>query len=101
MSFEMYEDMQEDGFWFEIQEISGAINEIIHKYGYEDRVLSSIVVGLLTPLSEDESNMKAFFHHNLDSEGEIQAVCDFMRDSYEPQGPDLDDLLSGLGISLN
>ena len=44
MSFEMYEDMQEDGFWFEIQEISGAINEIIHKYGYEDRVLCRLYV---------------------------------------------------------
>ena len=105
MDFSRHEDMEEEGFWFEIQEISGAINEIVHKYGYEDRVLSSIVVGLLSPVDENYSNMKAFFHHNLDNEVEVDAIAQFMKESYEAQskdqGPDLNDLLDGLGISLN
>jgi len=48
--------------------------------------------------------MKAFFHYNIQSEDELEIVKDFMTDSYCPpddDGPDLDDLIKGLGISLN
>ena len=62
---ENYEDMEEEGFWYEIQEISGAIQELVHKYGMEDRIISAVVVGLLEPITEDQSNMKAFFNYNM------------------------------------
>ena len=49
--------------------------------------------------------MKAFFHYNMQNYTELDIVKDFMTDSYTPpvsdEGPDLDDLLNGLGISLN
>lgn len=98
-----YEDMEEEGFWFEIQEVSLAIQELIRKYGMEDRVISAVVVGLLEPVSEDQSNMKAFFNYNMQSKDELGIITDFMKDSYTPpdDGLDLDDLLDGLGISLN
>ena len=98
-----YEDMEEEGFWFEIQEVSLAIQELIRKYGMEDRVISAVVVGLLEPVSEDQSNMKAFFNYNIQNKDELEIITDFMKNSYTPpdEGPDLDDLLSGLGISLN
>jgi hypothetical protein len=98
-----YEDMEEEGFWFEIQEVSLAIQELIRKYGMEDRVISAVVVGLLEPVSEDQSNMKAFFNYNMQSKDELGIITDFMKDSYTPpdDGLDLDDHLDGLGISLN
>lgn len=98
-----YEDMEEEGFWYEIQEISGAIQELVHKYGMEDRIISAVVVGLLEPITEDQSNMKAFFNYNMQTMDELEIITDFMKDSYSPpdNGPDLDDLLNGLGISLN
>ena len=104
MNEDQYSDMEEEGFWFEMQELAGALGELIHKYGLEDRVISAFVVGLLEPLDEDTSNMKAFFHYNIQSDSELEIVKDFMTDSYTPpedDGPDLDDLLNGLGISLN
>lgn len=100
-----YEDMQEEGFWFEIQELSGAIQELVHKYGMEDRVISAIVIGLLEPLGEDKSNMKAFFNYNIQTPEELDIITDFMKESYTPppgnDDLDIDDLLDGLGISLN
>lgn len=100
---ENYEDMEEEGFWYEIQEISGAFQEIVHKYGMQDRIISAVVVGLLETITEDQSNMKAFFNYNMQTTDELEIITDFMRDSYTPpdEGPDLDDLLNGLGISLN
>lgn len=100
---ENYEDMEEEGFWYEIQEISGAFQEIVHKYGMQDRIISAVVVGLLETITEDQSNMKAFFNYNMQTMDELEIITDFMRDSYTPpdEGPDLDDLLNGLGISLN
>jgi hypothetical protein len=104
MDKDRYSDMEEEGFWFEMQELAFALGDLIEKYGLEDKVISSFVVGLLEPFDEETSNMKAFFHYNIQSEDELEIVKDFMTDSYCPpddDGPDLDDLIKGLGISLN
>ena len=104
MDKERYSGMEEEGFWFEMQELVHALSELIKKYELEDRVISAFVVGLLEPFDEETSNMKAFFHYNIQSEGELDIVKDFMTDSYTPPSdddPDLNDLLDGLGISLN
>lgn len=104
MDNDQYKDIEEEGFWFEIQEISGAIQELIHKYGMEDRVISAVVVGLLEPVNDEQSNMKAFFNYNMQNEDELDIITDFMKNSYQApddDGPDIDDLLDGLGISLN
>ena len=100
---ENYEDMEEEGFWYEIQEISGAFQEIVHKYGMQDRIISAVVVGLLETITEDQSNMKAFFNYNMQTMVELEIITDFMRESFTPpdNGPDIADLLNGLGISLN
>lgn len=104
MDSDQHKGMEEEEFWFEMQEFAGAFTELIHKYGLEDKIISALVVGLLEQVDDDTSNMKAFFHYNIQSDGELDIVKDFMTDSYTPpedDGPDIDDLLDGLGISLN
>lgn len=105
MDMDDYKDMYEEGFWFEMQEIAGNFSEICQKYGLGDRIISAFVVGLLEEVDDDaeNANMKAFFHYNMQNQTELDIVKEFMTDSFHPedQGPDLDDLLGGLGISLN
>jgi len=107
MDMDQYKDMEEEGFWFEMQELAGAFSEICHKYDLSDRIISAFVVGLLDEVEgdKDKTNMRAFFHYNMQNQTELDIVKDFMTDSYTPppadEGPDLDDLLGGLGISLN
>lgn len=103
MDMDDYKDMYEDGFWFEMQEIANAVNELAHKYDLDDKILSCFVVGLLEPETEDTSRMKALFHYNIQNRDELRIITEFMSDTYEKPkgGPDLDDLLDGLGISLN
>jgi len=105
MDMDHYKDMEEEGFWFEMQELAGAFSEICYKYDVNDRIISAFVVGLLDETEEDgRTNMKTFFHYNMHNHDELDIVKDFMTDSYVPPkdgGPDLDDLLNGLGISLN
>ena len=105
MDMDQYKGMEEEGFWFEIQELAHSINELVEKYDLEDRVISSFVVGILEPFNEETSNMRAFFHYNIQSGSELEVIKDFMTDSYAPPNPengiDLDDLIEGLGISLN
>ena len=100
-----YKDMEDDGFWYEVQEISQAFIEICHKYDMSDRVLSAFVVGLLEEIDEDTSNMKAFFHYNIQNNTELEVINQFMIDSYSAPEQDseqeLKDLLNELGISLN
>jgi hypothetical protein len=104
MDNDFYKDIEEEGFWFEMQSLAGAFAEICHRYDVDDRVISVFMVGLLEPKDEETSNMKAFFHYNMQSEEELDIVKDFITDSYvapENEGPDLGDLLNGLDISLN
>ena len=75
---------------------------LIEKYGMRNRVMSVVVTGLLEPIDEDNSTMKALFSYNLGSYDELDVMIDFIKNTYEEQdGPDLVDLLGDLGISLN
>ena len=75
---------------------------LIEKNGMRNRVMSVVVTGLLEPIDEDNSTMKALFSYNLGSYDELDVMIDFIKNTYEEQdGPDLDDLLGDLGISLN
>lgn len=100
-----YEDIAEEGFWFEMQEIALAVTEIVKRYDMEDKVMSAFVVGILKPLDEENSTMKTFFQYDLRTAAELEIILDFIKESYiEPDSNDdfdIDDLLDGLGISLN
>tara|TARA_R100001460_G_scaffold10094_10_gene23920 strand:- start:4631 stop:4942 length:312 start_codon:yes stop_codon:yes gene_type:complete len=100
-----YEDIAEEGFWFEMQEIALAVTEIVKRYDMQDKVMSAFVMGVLKPLDEENSTMKAFFQYDLRTTTELEIIVDFMKESYiEPESDDdfdIDGLLDGLGISLN
>ena len=80
------------------------IEELVRDRGYEDRVMSAIVVGLMEEIEnpEDESvEMKSLFSYNLDSRDELDIIIDVMKNTYEEDGGELRDMLGDLGISLN
>lgn len=104
MSMDNYKDMEEDMFWMEMQDLAHTFSKLVAKYGMEDRVISAFVVGLIEEVNDEQSNMKTFFHYNMQNNDELEVVKDFMTSSYTPpsdEDPDIDDLLDGLGISLN
>ena len=75
---------------------------LVDKYEMRDRVLSIFVTGVLEPIDESMSNMRAMYNYILDNREELDTLLDFIDKSYEEtKGPDLDNLLDGLGISLN
>ena len=104
MDNDFYKDIDEEGFWLEMQDLAGAFSEICHRYDVEDKVISVFMVGLLDFEDKETSTMKAFYHYNVQSKEELDVVKEFITDSYvspESEGPDLSDLLNGLDISLN
>lgn len=50
MDMDQYKGMEEEGFWFEMQEIAYSINELVAKYDLDDKVISSLLSGCLSPL---------------------------------------------------
>ena len=95
-------DTAEYDFLIEMQHLHHQMEMLIEKYGMRNRVMSVVVTGLLEPIDEDNSTMKALFSYNLGSYDELDVMIDFIKNTYEEQdGPDLDDLLGDLGISLN
>mgnify|MGYP003148988566 FL=1 len=94
--------MQEDDFLMEVQRLLMEYEALVDKYEMRDRVLSIFVAGVLEPIDESMSNMRAMYNYILDNREELDTLLDFIDKSYEEtKGPDLDNLLDGLGISLN
>ena len=83
------------------------IEELIRAYGYEDKVMSAIVLGVLDvdlqdePKEGDEVNLKSVFSYNLDSKLELEVVKEIMDNQFQDPDDDLDSMLGDLGISLN
>jgi len=80
------------------------IEEFVRERGYEDRIMSAIVVGLMEEIEspEDESvEMKSLFAYNLDSRDELEIVMEVMQSTYEGDDDSLREMLNDLGISLN
>lgn len=96
-----YEDVE---FLSELYAKVLEIEELVKSRGYEDRVMSAIVVGLMDEIEspEDDSvEMKSLFSYNLDSNDELDVIIDVMRNTYEENDGGLGDMLNDLGISLN
>ena len=97
-----YEDVE---FLSELYTKILEIENLVKERGYEDRIMSAIVVGLMDEIesAEDESvEMKSLFSYNLDSKDELDIVVDLMRETYEDNDDgELRDMLGDLGISLN
>jgi len=95
--------MKEEEFLMELQMLLVEIDNLVDRYEMRDRVLSIFVAGLLEPIDDNTSNMKAMYNYIVDSREELETMLDFINTSYEESKntDDLDNLLGGLGISLN
>lgn len=96
-----YEDVE---FLSELYAKINELEEFVRERGYQDRVMSAIVVGLMEEIenSEDESvEMKSLFAYNLDSRDELEIIIDIMQNTFEEDSDSLGDMLNDLGISLN
>ena len=82
------------------------MEETIDEFEMKDRVLASIVVGVLDleaiEYGDEEAEMKTMYSFSLQSRAELESVKQIMDSAYqEDDDIDLDDLLGDLGISLN
>lgn len=92
-------------FVAEIYSLYKQIEETIKRYGYEERVLSSNVIAIIEPEEEqtdqDQLHVKSMYTFNIIDNEELEVIKDLMTQLYNQENLDLDDLLGGLGISLN
>ena len=96
-----YEDVE---FLSELYAKITDLEEFVKDRGYEDRVMSAIVVGLMEEIENPENEsveMKSLFSYNLDGQDELDIIIDIMKNTYEEDGGELRDMLGDLGISLN
>ena len=96
--------MNKEEFLLEMQRLAFEVEKVIESYGNREEVLSLMVTGLLEEDEEGEQRIKAIYSYNMDSEDEMLSVLNFVEQTFTPAGQnedDLEDLLGGLGISLN
>jgi hypothetical protein len=93
-----------------LAELYSKVNELenlVKSRGYENRVMSAIVIGLMDEVESTEDDdddlvgMKSLFSYNLDSRDELEVIIDIMKETYTDDNDGLSDMLSDLGISLN
>ena len=70
----MDEDNADYEFLLEMQALHGQIEVLIEKYDMRDRVMSVVVTGVLEPVDEETSQMKALFSYNLGSQEECEEL---------------------------
>jgi hypothetical protein len=100
-------DTRDTLFFAEMYSLVKKMEETIEEFDMKDRVLATIVVGVLDldaiEYGESEAEMKTMYSFNLQSRAELDALKEVMDGAYKDDDDDidLDDLLDGLGISLN
>lgn len=93
-------------FFAEMYSLVKKMEETIDDFDMKDRTLASIVVGVIdidsVEYGDEEAEMKTMYSFNIQSREELEAVKGVMDTAYQDDDDiDLDDLLSGSGISLN
>ncbi len=79
------------------------MDDLVEQYGVRDRLMSIMIIGVTEVGEDGDTSMKAVYSYNLHNKEELNELIEFMQDTYvdKSEGPDLDELLGGLGISLN
>lgn len=80
------------------------MDKLADEFGVRDRMMSVMVVGVTTVDIFGDASMQAVYSYNAQTKEELEELTDFMKETYHPpekEDDDLDDLLNGLGISLN
>ena len=93
-------------FFAEMYSLVKKMEETIKEFEMRDRVLASIVVGVIDleemEYGDEEAEMKTMYSFNLQSREELESVKEVMDSAYqEDPDIDLDEFLGDLGISLN
>ena len=94
-------------FFAEMYSLVKKMEETIDEFDMKDRTMASIVIGVLDldaiEYGATEAEMKTMYSFNLQDRSELETVKSVMDNAYidEDDDIDLDDLLGGLGISLN
>jgi phage/plasmid-associated DNA primase len=98
--------MKDDDFLIKLQQKLFEIDLLIDEYEMRDRLLSIFVAGILEPIDDNTSTMKAMYGYSIENKEELDTMIDFIKDTWKEQedisrGDDFEDLLNSMGISLN
>ena len=92
-------------FFAEMYSLVKKMEETIDEFDMKDRTLASIVVGVLDldaiEDGDEETEMKTMYSFSLQGRQELETIKTIMDNAYSDEDEDLEDLLGGLGISLN
>tara|TARA_R100001443_G_scaffold51865_1_gene63662 strand:- start:1160 stop:1462 length:303 start_codon:yes stop_codon:yes gene_type:complete len=93
-------------FMGKIIDIFAEVEALTKEYGYEDKVMSAMVFGLIDEVYENDdsnlANLQSIFSFNLKDRGELHTIWGVMDEGYEePKGNGYSDLFGDMDISLN
>lgn len=100
----IHKDMDDQEFLYRVRELAIEMDKLADEFDVRDRMMSVMVVGVTTVDIFGDASMQAVYSYNAQTKEELEELTDFMKQTYQPpekEDDDLDDLLNGLGISLN
>ena len=76
--------MKDDDFLIKLQQKLFEIDLLIDEYEMRDRLLSIFVAGILDPIDDNTSTMKAMYGYSIENREELDTMIDFIKDTYFP-----------------
>ena len=103
-------NLEETKFIAELYSKVSDLDEYIKDSGFQERVMSVVLIGLIDEIKEDPLGleaeeddmveMKTMFMYNLEDREELDTVINVMEQTFN-DNDSLSGLLNGTGISLN
>ena len=69
---------REDQFMIELHKLMLAYEALVEEYDMRGKLISIFAAGILEPVDDETSNMKASFNYMIDSKDELQVMIDFI-----------------------
>ena len=93
-------------FLAEMYHLAKKMGGLIEEFDVKDRVLASVVVGVLSPqdieLGEETAEMRTMYSFHIQDRLELETIKSLMDEMYNDEDDDsLEGMLGSLGISLN
>ena len=113
MKLNKRDDLQKDGFLFEMQRIAMEVDSLIQEYGLQKEAINIMVLGLFDNTEEDEQRLRAIYSYKVENVHEMDTLIEFIYSTWLDEDennetpmedldpPDVEAFLKSLGISLN
>jgi len=79
-------DSDRQMFIYELQKAHEQINDLVSKYGMEDRFVGMVLTGLIDRKTDGDPKIEAIWSYSVDDKQQFDEIINFVKKSYSDKG---------------